>query len=358
MKRILVLGVVFMVGLWVFPGYGRGCTLFLINKGDHVLVAKNHDFMAPDGYLIANKRGQEKSALVYLGGKPGNPARWTSKYGSVTQNQYGRELPYGGINEAGLVVEMLMMPGTQYPAAQGKPGISQLQWVQYQLDNYAGVKAVLSNLDKLRIVPTPKAPGLHYFIADAGGDSAVIEFIDGGPVQYLGASLPHKILTNSPYAGCLDSLKSGKFPEKDEWQSDVRFVQAAKSLDKLESDKPGDRVMFAFDTLSQIKWQAPTRWTLVYDLGPQRIFYRPAKAGATRFVDLADFDFSCATPVQAVNINSEIKGSGSPKIIKYTPDLNKALISSTLNAFALGPEISEKVLSHRTNYLESLGCAD
>ena len=37
----------------------------------------------------------------------GTPASWVSKYGSVTFNQYGRELPTGGMNEAGLVVETI-----------------------------------------------------------------------------------------------------------------------------------------------------------------------------------------------------------------------------------------------------------
>ena len=34
-------------------------------------------------------------------------AQWQSKYASVTFNQYGVELPTGGINEKGLVVEIM-----------------------------------------------------------------------------------------------------------------------------------------------------------------------------------------------------------------------------------------------------------
>jgi choloylglycine hydrolase len=45
------------------------------------------------------------------------PLTWVATYGSVSFNQNGRELPCGGINEAGLVIEQMMheSPKSRYP---------------------------------------------------------------------------------------------------------------------------------------------------------------------------------------------------------------------------------------------------
>ncbi len=351
-RKTLIL--VLMLAIWLssIAGRSEGCTIFFLNGSDRQIVAKNHDFMAPDGFLIANKRNLSKTALVYLGQQPIKPAQWTSKFGSVTQNQYGRELPYGGINEAGLVVEMLMMPQTIYPTQSKTPTISQLQWVQYQLDNYAGVREVLENLDKIKIRQTPKAPGLHYFIADRTGDCIIVEFINGQITLSQGDSIPYKLLTNSPYSQCLDSLKNGHPPKKDGWQSDERFIQTAKILETFDPNQTDAALEFAFATLNQIKWQAPNQWTLAYDLTNRRIYFRPKNAKFLRFINLDRLDFNCATPVQAINIDGDIQGDAADAIIEYNSQLNRDLIKSTLSSFSLGPEASSAVFNHRTRYLE------
>ena len=45
---------------------------------------------------------------------PEKPIEWISKYGSISFNQFGAEFPYGGINEEGLVVE-IMTSRAEYP---------------------------------------------------------------------------------------------------------------------------------------------------------------------------------------------------------------------------------------------------
>jgi penicillin V acylase-like amidase (Ntn superfamily) len=77
-------------------------------------------------------------------------AEWVSRYGSVTFNQYGREMPNGGINEAGLVVETLMLPRARNPApTTGRAVI--VAWVQYQLDNSGTVAEVIASDANVRI---------------------------------------------------------------------------------------------------------------------------------------------------------------------------------------------------------------
>jgi choloylglycine hydrolase len=86
------------------------CTAFCLDEAG--IVAKNYDWSLGDGRLLVNKRGVRK--FFSLTGEPALGA-WVSRYGSVTFNQYGQDLPQGGMNEAGLVVEILWLDDTTYP---------------------------------------------------------------------------------------------------------------------------------------------------------------------------------------------------------------------------------------------------
>src|SRR4029078_10550574 len=99
--------------------------------------------------------------------------RWRSRYGSITFNQYGKEFPTGGMNEKGLVVELMWLDETKYPSADKRPAIGVLQWIQYQLDNSTTIDEVIATDKKLRISATGTTP-LHYLVADAYGKVATI----------------------------------------------------------------------------------------------------------------------------------------------------------------------------------------
>ena len=73
------------------------------------------DWMTGEGLVIVNKRNVSKTAFL----KPewddnGQPASWTSKYGSVTFNFIGREFPFGGMNESGLVITCMWLETTEW----------------------------------------------------------------------------------------------------------------------------------------------------------------------------------------------------------------------------------------------------
>jgi choloylglycine hydrolase len=135
-----------------------------------VVFGRNYDWDVDDGLIMVNKRGVAKVAAQ--GGQNGadTPARWESEYGSVTFNQYGREFPTGGMNEKGLVVELMWLDETKYPPPDSRPSVSVLEWIQYQLDRRATVEEVLAHADEIRIAG--RVP-LHYLVADrliGGGD--------------------------------------------------------------------------------------------------------------------------------------------------------------------------------------------
>ncbi|MCW3110901.1 MAG: linear amide hydrolase, partial [Segetibacter sp.] len=87
---------------------------------------KNYDWMTGTGSVNTNLRGLAKSSLPLEGG---NILKWTSKYGSTTFNQYGKEFPNGGMNEKGVVVELMWLTESKYPTQDNRSALSVLQWI-------------------------------------------------------------------------------------------------------------------------------------------------------------------------------------------------------------------------------------
>ncbi|HEY0750007.1 MAG TPA: linear amide C-N hydrolase, partial [Chitinophagaceae bacterium] len=115
------------------------CTTFFLNKDGQLLFGRNYDWVTESGMVMVNARG-----MVKYGAKP-NAANfnWVSNYGSVTFNQYGKEFPTGGMNEKGLVVELMWLDETEYPVRDKRHSLGVLQWIQYQLDCSQSVSEVI-----------------------------------------------------------------------------------------------------------------------------------------------------------------------------------------------------------------------
>src|SRR5215831_2572293 len=106
------------------------CTTFMLTRGSERVVGKSYDWAMGQGLVIVNKRGVAKQSVP---AKPGDrAAQWMSRHASVTFNQYGREFPTGGMNDAGLVVEVMWLDSSQYERADRRPSLNELQWIQYQ----------------------------------------------------------------------------------------------------------------------------------------------------------------------------------------------------------------------------------
>src|SRR5439155_16235802 len=135
----------------------------------------------------------------------GTPARWRSKYGSVTFNQFGRDHPMGGMNEQGLVVEVMWLRGTDYGKdGDPRPAVNELQFIQHLLDTAADVKEALAAAEKLRIARAHAE--VHFLACDKGGACASLEYLGGALVTHAGAALPVPVLTNDTYARSVKHL--------------------------------------------------------------------------------------------------------------------------------------------------------
>src|SRR5215213_2626818 len=100
-----------------FTNYDLRITTFLLSRNGQHVFGRNYDWVTGSGMVTVNFRGVKKTSFSPDGGKA---VSWVSGYGSVTFNQFGKEFPHGGMNEKGLVVELMWLNETKYPNADDR----------------------------------------------------------------------------------------------------------------------------------------------------------------------------------------------------------------------------------------------
>ena len=363
MKNLIIVLIVSLV--FIVPTIGYPCSTFCLDNGEHLLVGKNVDWMQGDGFVFINKRGVLKTAMSAW--NVDNLATWTSKYGSITFNQVGRELPFGGVNEAGLVVEVLAVDRAEYPAPDKRPIINGLQWIQYQLDNFSRIEQVIASDSQLRILgiknPPPGSLMGHWLVCDKTGNCASIEFINGKLVYHTKETMPVKVLTNSTYTDSMAFLhedQKGNLPIDQGTFSLLRFVRAAEMLEAYKPEASPSAVDYAFDILSSVRANGMgymlgepiyTQWSIVYDIKNLKVYFRTWGNEQIRYFALSSFDFSCKTPIKIFDIQADLSGDVTKKFIDYTEQINRKLLGNTplLN-------LPEDVLDKLSKYPETTTC--
>ena len=101
----------------------HACLTFCLQHEKDLVYGRNFDWDVDVGAVIVNQRHIRKAAFVI---PPDKPVTWVSKYGSVTFNQFNREIPIGGMNEKGLVIECLVSRA-EYPSPDKRNAINELQ---------------------------------------------------------------------------------------------------------------------------------------------------------------------------------------------------------------------------------------
>ena len=305
---------------------------------------------------MVNKRGVTKKGYPRQEEK-GTPAAWTSKYGSVTFNQYGREFPTGGMNEAGLVVETMSLSEARYPEPDKRPYVGfALQWRQFLLDNYARVNEVIASDASVRIAPKSKGPGIHVLISDRTGNCASIEFLDGKMVAHTGHALPIRVLTNDTYANSIYYWKKGKAPLIDPGRSIGRFVRAAQMIESYDAEKQEAPIKYAFKILNEVS--APrTVWSIVYDNINMKIYFRTGANSKARVINMRRLAYACQTPVLLIDINASFSGDITNRFEIYTRQKNRDLIENAFRQTAFLRNTPKTALDRLADFAETMTCA-
>lgn len=361
MKKVFL-----FISIWLlfFNVRVQSCSSFSFKKGNEVVMAKSYDWSTNIGVLLTNNRGEER--IAYPTGK-NQPMKWTSKYGSITFNQFGQFLPNGGINEKGLAVEVLWLNDTEYCTRNKGNTLNELQWVQYQLDNCASVAEVIETNKNMYVIPI--FAKLHFFVADKAGNATVIEYINGKFTAYTGKNLPYKGITNDTYQKSLNYYKNiEKFKIKRHNASLNRFSRVAQNISNYEKTVNDSSVVdLAFSILDKVWVKNWTKWNIVYDLTNLKIHFRTNDYRDIKTVDFNRFNYTKSNPVWFININNLMKEDISSLFKEFTKKTNLSLLKNStrivgvpladdfIEIMALHPQKIEKSTEMFKNLADTIG---
>ena len=272
------------------------CTTYAVNGSR--LLAQNYDFYFGHGYLFSNPRGLEKFTLTE---PPQRSLAWRSRYSSITFNQFGCEFPMGGMNEAGLAAAIMFDEDGKFPPKENSSSLNELQWLQYQLDNFATVAEVREHLN--RNLPYMAFVPLHYSLADSKGHSLTVEFADGRPVLHEFDTF--HVLTNTNLEKTV-AIPRAKSEEDITQERDISVKRFKILTEILTRARLGETdVGQAFGWLDKVSFKngpheigyqwfnrsdAPsyTFWSVVYDLANLTVHFKTLGHPAVKTVSLRE----------------------------------------------------------------------
>lgn len=328
------------------------CSAFLVEStdGKAFAVAKSYDWDMDQGIVLTNRRGLAKRALVLdaiTGADPTEkPMEWISTHASVTFNQYGAEMPNGGMNDVGLVIEVLWLNPSRYPVKDARPVVNELQWIQWALDTQDSVASLVKAAPKVRV--SPAYAKVHYFACDASRACATFEYLGGNLVIHHGDALPYPALTNHTYEASQGFVKK-KSGKRAGAGSLARFARVAHPKVK------GPVVKTAFDRLDSVSQGAYSVWNIVYVPDRKEIHFRTRAQGAVKILKTTGLAQGCDATPKMIDIHHGTGGDVTAQLTDYTDAANGRLVRKSLGPIARA--LPSGVTEFLTAYPSRLACA-
>lgn len=329
---------------WLMAGLDAQACTRVVYKGPNntVLTGRSMDFsLEIPANLWVFPRGVKRTGEV---GR--NSIEWTSKYGSVAASSWDISTS-DGMNEKGLVANMLWLVESKYPAfdKQGNTkGMAISLWAQYILDNFATVAEAVTALRSASFVVvsdfipgTDKFTTVHLSMSDATGDNAILEYINGQLVIHHDPS--YTVMTNDPpYEQQLAIAKYWEnIPGKTFLPGSVtaadRFARASFFINAIPlTDNVRVAVASVFSVIRNVSVPygfqiegypnlSTTRWRVVADHKHLVYYFETALTPNTFWVDLKQLDFSETASVRKLDLsnNRVYAGETSSQFVKAVP---------------------------------------
>lgn len=167
-------------------------------------------------------------------------------------------LPFDGMNEQGLAVGMMAVSHAEGGNDPKKNTLDDLELIRLILDYSKDVPEALE-LIKNYNVDFGNVP-VHFLLADAVGNSSVVEYLDGKPI----------ILTaEKSWQAATNFLISEENPQ-DSNSSCWRYNHLVKLLNEVEGKMNEKEGMRLLKEVSQ-SGQTSTKWSVIYDLTNKKI---------------------------------------------------------------------------------------
>ncbi|MBU1026964.1 MAG: choloylglycine hydrolase family protein [Candidatus Margulisbacteria bacterium] len=325
------------------------CTDFQVKAEDNsVIIARSMEFAIDlKSEVVLFPRGLKYTSVNEKGVKG---ISWTSKYGFLAVDAFGeQEAIMDGMNEAGLSIEFLWFPGSQFQEATPGKFIAVSDMAKWVLGSFASIDEIKKALPKVNVISLyipelGQAPGLHAAVHDASGNNIVIEFIDGKTII---TDNPLGVMTNRPSIDWhlnnlrnyfslapedIGARKLGKVEFSStgagngwlglpgDWMPPSRFVKAAYLIHTAEQPKDAktslnfaQHVMNTVDIpyglvrehLAGKTIYGYTQWLVFKDLTNRAFYYSSYQDPALKKIELEKLNFAVGTAIKSVSIESE-----------------------------------------------------
>lgn len=308
------------------------CTRVVYKGANNTIItARSMDWKDEiDANLWIFPRNMERSGNVGP-----NSLTWSSKYGSVITSAWDIATT-DGINEKGLVANILWLVETEYPKFNpngSKPGLTISAWAQYVLDNFATVDEAVKAFEKDEFVVvsdylpgTQKYATLHLSISDASGDNAIFEYVNGK--LNIHHNKTYTVMTNSPIFN--DQLAINKYWEgipgtemlPGTNRAADRFARASyyiKAIPQEADTRTSIASVFSVIRNCSVPYGisseaepniSSTRWRSVSDQKNLMYFFETVKTPNTFWVDLNKIDFGKKGKVKKLSVSHNETYSG------------------------------------------------
>lgn len=296
-------GLVSLIFTYAFP-----CSAVFIRDAENCLLGMNYDYYYSQGMIFSNHINVKK---IGLSDKPELAIEWISKFGSLTFCQFGKELPTGGMNEKGLSIQLLYAENVNKINKINSKSLNELQWIQFQLDNYATVDEVIKNLDRLKI--SISFMPLKYSVCDSSGKIAFIEPSKDKLIYYY-PEAHNSVLTNSEYKQTCTWAQKKRGSSLNVKSSEERFLILKRAVEAyLNIQKPAlERSLFEIMDKARIYYKpslvylisppTTTQWQIVYNPSKRLISFRTQNSDKIGCVDVKKINYKCESIKMAFNI--------------------------------------------------------
>ncbi len=259
------------------------------------------------------------------GGMGASGFQWVSKHGSVIASGYEAGT-VDGMNEKGLVANLLFLVESEYPSARGdsRPQMSIAAWTQYVLDSFETVEEAVAEMRKEAFRPVSVvAPNgvegkIHLSISDPSGDSAIFEYVNGKLVIHHGRQ--YQVMTNSPTYDRQLALNEywkqigGTVMLPGTNRAADRFARASFYINATkQSANPKEAVASVFSVMRNVSVPrgistenqpniSTTIWRTVADQKNRVYYFEDTASPSILWVDLKRVDFSNGSGVRKLNL--------------------------------------------------------
>ncbi|QEE14586.1 linear amide C-N hydrolase [Promethearchaeum syntrophicum] len=165
--------------------------------------------------------------------------------------------PFDGMNEWGVAVGCLVSPGMIISDDSAKQNLGSLEFMRLALDYAKNVSEVI-DLWKNYDMDYGMGPDVHYMVADAQGNSVVLEWING-EMEVIANTQPWQVVTN---------FRIYNATEQDQLNC-WRFSEVNETLNVVGNSMNSSQLLNLLADVSQVGF---TKWSNVYDLINQKVY--------------------------------------------------------------------------------------